>query len=169
MWVEIGDPVSDVVASSFETLLNYLGNLMVGSVSSWLVAPPVGWLLLDGSTYDKVDYPELWGVLPVQLKTVDDFTLPDMAGQFMSGALIEDDIGDLSGANSYELTEGQLPAHTHTEIPPTVGVEVGGAGPPLPSAVVGAPIASGSVGSGDTIDNRPENVAFLFAVFSGRV
>lgn len=168
-WVEIGDSVDDIVDSSFVTLLDYLDNLMIGSVSSWLIAPPLGWLVLDGSTYDKADYPELWEVLPTQLKTVDDFTLPDMTSQFQSGTITEADIGDTAGANLFALTTGQLPAHTHTEIPALLGVDVGGAGPPLPSATVGSPIPSGSTGNGDDIDNRPEHVEFIFAVYSGRV
>lgn len=167
-WVEIGDPVVDIVDSSFVTLRNYLDNLMIGFVSSWLIVPPLGWLLLDGSTHDKANYPELWEVLPSQLKTAGDFTLPDMTSQFLSGTIIEDDIGATEGANTFALTIAQLPSHTHTEIPPVVGVEVGGAGPPLPSSTVGGAIPSGSTGDGDDIDNRPEHVEFIFAVFAGR-
>jgi hypothetical protein len=167
-WVEIEDPISDIVDSAMTSLIAYYDNLMIGSVSSWLISPPPGWLLLDGTTHDKVDYPELWEVLPEGLKSGSDFTLPDMADQFQAGTLVEDDIGDMAGANTINLTVDQLPAHTHTEIPPIVGVEVGGAGVPLPSAAIGAPIASGSTGSGDDIDNRPEHVLFMFAVYAGR-
>jgi hypothetical protein len=74
----------------------------------------------------------------------------------------------VTGSNVLSLTIGQLPAHTHTEIPPLVGVDVGGAGVPLPSATVGAPVASGSTGDGDDIDNRPMRFGMVYAVFSGR-
>jgi hypothetical protein len=167
-WVEIEDTVSDVVDSAMASLIAYYDNLMIGSISSWLIAPPPGWLLLAGTTHDKVDYPELWEVLPDALKSGSDFTLPDMAGQFQAGTSVEDDIGDTAGENAFALTVGQLPSHTHTEIPPIVGVEVGGAGVPLPSAAIGTPIASGSTGSGDDIDNRPSHVLFMFAIYAGR-
>jgi hypothetical protein len=151
------------------SLIAYYDNLMIGSVSSWLISPPPGWLLLDGTTHDKIDYPELWAVLPDGLKTGSDFTLPDMASTFMAGTAAVENIGDSAGLNEYNLTVGQLPPHTHTELPPIVGVEVGGAGVPLPSAAIGAPIASGSTGSGDDIDNRPAHVLFMFAIYAGRV
>lgn len=168
-WVEIEDSVSDVVDSAMASLLAYYANLMVGSVSSWMFSPPPpGWLALDGTTYDKADYPELWEVLPDGLKSASDFTLPDMAEQFQAGTNTESEIGDQAGDNSFALTVGQLPTHSHLYTPPSLTIEAETPTTPLPTAGIGTPTQTGTTGNGDVIDNRPEHVLFSFAVYAGR-
>ncbi len=39
---------------------------------------------------------------------------PDLRERFVMGAGVEDDVGDIVGANSLVLTAGQLPSHAHT-------------------------------------------------------
>lgn len=168
VWTEEGDPVSDIVSSVFETVTGYYNLMLVGLVSQFLATIPPGWLQLDGSTHLKVDYPILWERLPSQLRTGTDFTLPDLTDVFINGATDAAEIGSQGGSNSYALTEAQLAAHTHTEIPAVIGVDVGGAGPPLPSSTPGAPIPTSSTGSGASIDNRPAYVEMLFAVYAGQ-
>lgn len=167
-WVELGDSVDDILTAVFETVTDYYNVMLVGLVSQFIASIPPGWLQLDGSTHLKADYPILWERLPSQLRTASDFTLPDLTDVFINGAVDTSEIGDEGGSNSYALSIAQLAAHTHTEIPPIIGVEVGGAGPPLPSAAVGAPISTSSTGSGDSIDNRPAYVEMLFAVYAGQ-
>lgn len=168
-WVEIGDPVDDIVTESLDTLMAYYGDIMIGSVSAWIVDPPDGYLLLDGTTYAQVDYPELFSVLPTQLISGTNFTLPDMTSVFMAGTDTVGNIGDLAGDNSYNLTVGQLPAHSHLYTPPTLTIEAETPTTPLPTAGIGSPIQTGNTGSGDSIDNRPEHIAFMYAVYAGRV
>jgi hypothetical protein len=167
-WEKVGNDVSDIVASCKESVESWYSDMLIGAVFPWIINPPAGWLLLDGATYASVDYPELSSLLPSHLIDGDDFVLPDVENAFPFGVLNEDNVLAVTGSNVLNLTVGQLPAHTHTEIPPIVGVQVGGAGPPLPSSVVGAPIASGSTGDGDAIDTRPQRFGLVYAVFSGR-
>jgi hypothetical protein len=167
-WLEVGDSIDDIVNSVFETVTDYYNEMLVGLVSQFIASIPPGWLQLDGSTHAKVDYPILWERLPSQLKTSTDFTLPDLTDVFINGATDSSEIGTEGGSNSYQLSIDQLPAHTHTEIPAVLSVDVGGAGPPLPSATPGAPIPTGSTGSGASIDNRPAYVEMLFAVYAGQ-
>lgn len=167
-WVEVGDPIADILAAVFETVTDYYNVMLVGLVSQFIATIPPGWLQLDGSTHLKVDYPILWGRLPSQLRTASDFTLPDLTDVFINGATNEGEIGTEGGSNSYALSVAQLPSHTHTEIPAVLGVDVGGAGPPLPSSTPGAPIPTGATGSGSSIDNRPAYVEMLFAVYAGQ-
>jgi hypothetical protein len=167
-WEEIGDPVLDVVDALRETLESYYQDSMIGKIDQFINTPPAAWLEFDGSTYDENDYPELVEIIPAGWRAGGNFTLPNLANYFSCFVGSSGVVGSTGGSNTFALTEGQLPAHTHTEIPPTVGVDVGGAGPPLPSATVGAPIASGSTGSGDNIDNRPLHINFILAIFSGR-
>jgi len=167
-WVEIGDPVADILAAVFETVTDYYNVMLVGLVSQFLASIPPGWLQLDGSTHLKVDYPLLWERLPSQLRTSTDFTLPDLTDVFINGAVDASEIGTQGGSNSYALSIDQLATHTHTEIPAIIGVEIGGAGPPFPATGIGPPIATGPAGSGASIDNRPAFVEMLFAVYAGQ-
>jgi hypothetical protein len=167
-WEKVGDDVADIVAACKESVESWYSDMLIGSVFPWVIDPPLGWLLLDGSTYASADYPELAGLLPDHLVSGANFTLPDVENAFPFGVLDEDEGTAVSGSNVLNLTVGQLPAHTHTEIPPLVGVDVGGAGVPLPSATVGAPVASGSAGDGDDIDTRPKRFGLVYAVFAGR-
>lgn len=168
VWTEEGDPVSDIVSAVFETVTAYYNTMLVGLVSQFLATVPPGWLQLDGSTHLKDDYPILWERLPSQLRTATDFTLPDLTDTYPTGAVNEAAIGAQGGSNSYTLTEAQLAAHTHTEIPCVLGVEPGMAGPATPGGIPGTPIPSGPAGSGASIDNRPAFVEMLFAVYAGQ-
>jgi len=168
VWTEVGDPVADIIQAVSETVTEYYNLMLVGLVSQFIASIPSGWLQLDGSTHTKLDYPILWERLPSQLKTATDFTLPDLTDVFINGATDTSEIGDTGGSNSYQLSIAQLPAHTHTYIPAVWGVDIGGAGPPLPAANVGGPIPTGATGSGSSIDKRPAFVELLFAVFAGQ-
>ena len=167
-WVEVNDAVSDVVAACKDVVESWYSDMLIGSILPWIINPPAGWLLLDGSTYANADYPELSDLLPAHLISGANFTLPDVENAFPFGVIDEDDGSSVAGSNVLNLTIGQLPAHTHTEIPALVGVDVGGAGLPLPSATVGTPIASGSTGDGDDVDIRPLRFGLIFAVYAGR-
>lgn len=167
-WLEVGDPVSDIVTAVSQTVTQYYNLMLVGLVSQFLITIPPGWLQLDGSTYSADDYPILWERLPSQLKTGTDFTLPDLTDVYPYGATDDTEIGDSGGLNSYQLSIAQLPAHTHTYIPPTLGITIGNVGPPVPAVNLGAPIPTGGTGSGTSIDNRPAFVEMLFAVYAGQ-
>jgi hypothetical protein len=168
VWEQVGDSVADVVAACKEIVESWYNYMLIGSVFPWIVDPPAGWLLLDGSTHASSDYPELSDLLPTHLISGDNFILPDVENAFPCAVSVPGASAIVSGSNILNLTVGQLPAHTHTEIPPVIGVDVGGAGPPLPSATVGSPIASGSTGDSDDIDMRPKRFGLVYAVFAGR-
>jgi hypothetical protein len=168
VWTKVGDSIDDVIESCKQSVESWYSDMLIGSVFPWLINPPPGWLLLDGSTYASADYPELSALLPIHLISGSNFTLPDVSYAFPQAVQDEDDAVAVVGSNVLNLSIAQLPAHTHTEIPSVVGVDVGGAGPPLPSATVGAPIASGSTGDGDDIDIRPFRFGLVYAVFAGR-
>lgn len=53
----------------------------IGSVALYLGAiPPVGWLSLDGSVINKVDYPDFFSAVGVTTSTL---TLPTVANQMV--------------------------------------------------------------------------------------
>lgn len=167
-WVEVGDSVEDVLVAARYMVDRYYAMPFIGSVQLFLAVIPVGWLLLDGDVYDKADYPELHAVLPSQMKTSTEFTLPDMSEVFPQGVTTEGDVDSSGGENVTNLTVAQLAAHTHTYTPPVLTINAETPVVPIPTAGIGAPTNTGSTGSGDDIENRPAFVGFFFAVFAGR-
>ena len=167
-WKEVEDTVEDIVASCKDFIEYWYSDMLIGSVFPWIITPPAGWLLLDGSTHVSADYPELAAKLPAHLISGANFILPDVTAAFPFGVVDEDDGSAVTGSNVLNLTIGQLPSHTHTHTPPILGPELGAAGPPLPSAIVGSPTATGATGDGDDIDNRPKRFGLIYAVFAGR-
>lgn len=168
VWEKVGDDVSDVVLACKAIVESWYSDMLIGSVFPWLVNPPLGWLLLDGSTYANADYPELSGILPAHLVAGANFTLPDVEGAFPFGVQDEDDGTVVDGSNILNLTVGQLPSHTHTYIPPVLTVEAETPTTPIPTAGIGTSTATGATGDGDDIDRRPLRFGLVYAVFAGR-
>jgi microcystin-dependent protein len=167
-WEEIDDSVDDVVAACKASVESWYSDMLIGSVYPWIINPPSGWLLLDGSTYANADYPELSSLLPAHLIAGANFTLPDVENAFPFGVVDQDDGTAVTGSNVLNLSVAQLPAHTHTYTPPVLTIEAETPTTPLPTAGIGSPIATGSTGSGDDIDKRPLRFGLVYAVFAGR-
>lgn len=167
-WEEVGDSVADIIASCKDSVESWYSDMLIGSLQMFLIVPPSGWLLCDGTTYDKVDYPELWAVLPSQLTSPTQLTLPDFTSAFLAGTDTAAEIGDTDGQNTQNLSVEQLPAHSHLYTPPVLTVNAETPVIPIPTAGIGAAIQTGQTGSGDDIDNRPSHVLAMFAVFAGR-
>lgn len=170
-WIEIDDPVSDIVAECSDALDSwYFGLMFVGQVSSFLGAVPPSWLELDGSTHDKVDFPELWAALDAQYRDATTFTLPDLSDLFLvtAGAGTYS-LGDTGGADDHTLVTAEMPAHTHSYLPPVVDLDLEAVGvPDIMAARLGTPIATGSTGDGNAHENRPPFHAVIMGIFAGR-
>lgn len=167
-WEFVEDSISDIVEACKEIVEDWYGDMLIGSVSAWIITPPAGWLLFDGSTYASADFPELSALLPAHLIDGDDFTLPDVSEAYAQGVQDEDDSSVVVGTNVLNLTVGQLPSHTHTYTPPTLTISAETPVIPIPTAGIGAPVATGATGSGDDIDKRPKRFGLIYAVYAGR-
>lgn len=167
-WELVGDDVEDVVAECKEIVESWYSDMLIGSVFPWIINPPSGWLLLDGSTYANADYPELSALLPSHLIAGVNFTLPDIENAFPFGALDEDDASSVAGSNVITLTVAQLPAHNHTYTPPVLTIDAETPVVPIPTAGIGSPTTTGNTGDGDDVDIRPKRFGLVYAVFSGR-
>lgn len=170
-WVQVGDPVSNVVQAAFVILDSFYGGLMIGAVMSFLGAIPEGWLALDGSTYQQVDYPELTATLDAVFR--DDgagtFTLPDVTGRFLVSDGGGYALGDIGGEAAHVLTVGELPPHSHSYTEPQPPTLIGDNGPGIPSVQLLTPgVPTGTTGSGEAHENRPPFLAVRYAIFSGR-
>lgn len=168
-WTEVGDSVADVIAACKAAVEFWYGEYMIGQVSHFVSAAPTGWLEFDGTEYAQATYPELFDKLPAAWIDGTDFTLPDLEDVFLSGVGAGGTIAATGGANSVNLTVGQLPAHTHSYSMPVVSVDTVGVGAPLPVVDSLVPsTATGSTGSGDAVDNRPTFVSLVIAIYAGR-
>ncbi|MEE9580785.1 MAG: phage tail protein [Nitrosomonadaceae bacterium] len=167
-WEKIGDDIEDVVNACKLAVEYWYSDMLIGTVFPWIINPPAGWLLLDGSTYATADYPELSALLPAHLISAPNFTLPDVENAFPFGVLDEDDGTAVAGSNVLNLTVGQLPAHSHTYTPPVLTINAETPTVPIPTAGIGSPIATGNTGSGDDVDKRPKRFGLVYAVFAGR-
>ena len=170
-WVEVDDAIPDIVSECFDALDSwYLGVMFIGQVSSFLGSLPSSWLALDGSTHDKSDYPELWEALDSQYKDATTFTLPDFSDLFLAVAGTGSyALGDTGGEDDHTLTIAEIPAHTHTYVPPVFDVDLEAPGvPDILAARLGAPTVTGSAGSDNAHENRPPFYAVIMGVFAGR-
>lgn len=167
-WKEVEDTVEDIVAACKDFIEYWYSDMLIGSVFPWMITPPAGWLLLDGSMHASADYPELSALLPAHLISGDNFILPDVDDAFPFGVVDEDDGTTVTGNNTLNLTVAQLPSHTHTYTPPTLTVEAETPSVPIPTAGIGAPIATGATGDNEGIDKRPKRFGLMYAVFAGR-
>lgn len=171
IWVEVDDSIEDVIDECFVALDSwYLGNMLIGQVSSFLGSLPSFWLPLAGDTFDRVDYPELWDSLDGQFKDSTTLTLPDLSDLFLSvagGGTYS--LGDTGGENDHILTTSEMPAHTHTYNPPVQDIDLKSPGAPdILAARMGIPTATGSTGDDNAHENRPPFFAVIMGIFAGR-
>lgn len=81
---------------------------------------PAGWLLCNGTIYNKTDYPDLSAILGNRFggDGTTTFAVPDCRGRSTIGAglgtgLTSRAVGDKGGAETCILTVAQLPSHNH--------------------------------------------------------
>ena len=76
---------------------------------------PAGWLLCDGSTFKKAQYPALAAVLGAT-GTGADFAVPDLRGRFLMGTSATHPKGQTGGEETHTLTTAEMPFHRHKVI-----------------------------------------------------
>ena len=110
----------------------------VGTIAAWgggASSIPSGWLLCDGSNVSRTTYADLYTALG-DLHGAGDgsttFGLPDLRNRFIVGAYRDQDTGqtfdpttgaftgyynpgNIGGTIAHQLTEAEMPSHTHTE------------------------------------------------------
>lgn len=151
---------------------------------------PEGWLDCDGSTYNRVDYPELYEVIAETLKLdADTFFVPDLFTRMPIGVPAAA-VGEEAGGEQINLVVDYLPPHTHGitiydpghvhqdlgdvttsaglvgEIPAPVSYQTGGYTLP---AVTNITAVASDTGGGEPISvPLPPVTGVRFAIFAGR-
>lgn len=145
--------------------LDYIGSSpMIGTVVAYMTAqPPEGVLPLDGGSYHKDEYPELYAMIDPALKDGDYFILPDSTGAFARGSEILSTFQ--GGEASVTLNESQMPSHSHSSVPhfhaymgAVFSMGEIGVGVPVPNAV-SAPLVTeaATIGINATGGGQPHN------------
>lgn len=196
-WLGIGEVPADITDADWDVIEAMVAEAyteifrpMIGQIVDIVTSTiPPNMLLCDGSTYLRVDYPELYAVLDTAfIVDADHFIVPDYQGRvtvgFDAGTY---SLGVVGGLDSVTLTTTEIPSHDHVASAPTVvdpthsHVEVAavptlitiGAGVPSPSAIpsasttapaltgisVLAPIISPTGGDGAHENRQPFGVA----------
>lgn len=143
---------------------------MIGAIVAILndTTPP-HMLLCDGSTFLKVDYPQLYDVLPALL-IIDPATgkVPDLRETFVLGASVGIPEHDTGGSDEHTLTETEMPAHRHLYDKEIYNIDVESVGIPDPFGVGIPPIPTltSSTGGGNAHNNMPPYYALKYAVIA---
>lgn len=145
---EFIDSLKRVYMLPIGTKLDFAGKL--ADLPDWC-------LPCDGTTYDRVDYPELYAALDdVFILDADTFQTPDTQERVIVGLGGSYSMGDTFGENAHALTEAENAQHHHTYYSPTYNVDVESVGVPDPTGVglPKLPENTSNSGSGQAHENR---------------
>lgn len=163
-WIGAGYDLTEDEMDTIDELVSQLENdLMVGIpgqiITNMSKVNTPGTLYCNGQRYNRVDYPELYAVLPDALiVSVDVFEVPQMNSRFWRGDTVPNPQGSIGGQNSVELLEKHLPAITAVNPGGQPNVEIGtGFGLEFP------------VDGGTPHENQPNYMNVRFEIVTGRV
>lgn len=146
--------VFDSIEFSADRTCRVIGEIILWSAT---ISPNSNWLICDGTSLLRSDYPDLFAVVGSTYGSVDGthFNLPDFRGYIPIG---QDGssyiIGTALGEANHVLTTPEIPSHSHTDtghthLESTAIAAIGAAitGVPVPSAIPG----TGFTGSGNSV------------------
>lgn len=141
---------------------------MIGSLVHFATTnPPPDILECDGTSYLRVDYPDLYDrLLPSYIIDPDNFNVPDLRDKFLLGAGTGHAVEDTGGEETHVLTVTELAVHDHSYIHVTAGLDFFTAGPPDPTGIGSPfpPLTTGSSGGDTPHENMPPFVAFKIGI-----
>lgn len=170
-WELYGEMTPDEMAESWlglynEMVLNPGQCLVFGQIVAVATAAiPANLLACDGSSYLRVDYPELYAALNTAYITdANNFVVPDLRSQFVYGAVNLAGVGNTAGSPTKTIAQTNLPSHNHLYNAPVSSVTLTGAGAPTPTNIGSLPTPSGNAGGGTALDIMPPYTRLLYAI-----
>ncbi len=190
-WEQFGAVTPDQAAAAMVDMfdafsLNQGVCRVIGEIITWpgSTSPDSKWLLCDGSSLLRADYPDLFAVIGATYGAADGthFNLPDIRSRSPIGAgtgtgLSTYALGQTGGEETHILTTAELAAHSHTDTGhahteitaiPAIGAAITGV--PVPSAVPGAGVTGAasanltSTGSGSGHNNLQPYLALNYLI-----
>jgi len=153
-WQQFGTLTPEEVAAYFQTVwLREINMSLAGIIISYACATcPSFALPCDGSSYARVDYPQLYAALDsVYILDADNFVVPDLRDVVEVGEGTSHALDDSGGEETHTLTTTEMPSHAHadsghlhtevTAVPTLIAI---GAGVPAASAVPGVGVTGTS-------------------------
>jgi len=171
-------PLDEITQSDWDTIERIVGNLYfqimnpeIGAIFPYMTAdPPLNCLVCDGSTYDRVDYPNLYAALDaVFIVDADTFIVPDMRSRSPIGAgegtgLSEYAVGETGGEEQHQLTQAEMPSHSHSYSAPDISIPVVSPGEVFVPSFDFLPNATGNTGGDDPHETRHPFLALNLCV-----
>jgi microcystin-dependent protein len=145
---------------------------MIGEIIAYAgpTSPDARWLLCDGASLLRTDYPDLFAIVGTVYGATDSthFSLPDLRGRtaISSGSglgLSPRALGDSLGEEQHQLSTGELASHTHVDgiALPALGAAL--VGVPIPSAVPSTSL-TGSTGGDQAHNNMQPSLAINYLI-----
>lgn len=174
-WEEYGALTPVECAERMQVMLDeftfQLGNChMIGELIAYAGASsplPSQWLLCDGSSISRIDYPDLFAVIGTAYGAIDTahFSLPDLRGVVLMGQGNGFTLAAPVGEYEHTLTLSEMPTHSHTEIAATSVLINGGLEAPASSAVP-TPSSTGSAGLGTAHNNIQPSMPITYLIYA---
>lgn len=84
---------------------------------------PANALLCNGATYNRVDYPDLYDALPVQMRVgTSRFVVPNLIDRAIRNTNTTSSVNTTAGDDTISLSPSNIPPHTHTYLRPVSAV-----------------------------------------------
>jgi len=172
--------LDDINVVRFYNGSNWVGMTPIGSLMPYAgTSVPNGWLLCSNVAVSRSTYADLFSVISTTYGAGDGtttFNVPDLRGRVIAGldnmggttasrltaTTITggaDAVGEVGGAETHTLTQGQGPLHTHSQI--AFGVAPSAGGFPTANGFVvggaGTDAQGGGRGNGNSGNNEPHN------------
>lgn len=143
---------------------------MIGEIVAYAGSPSSitsQFLLCDGSSILRADYPDLFNVIGTAYGAVDTshFSLPDLRGFVLIGQGNGYTLANPVGEAEHTLTTDEIPTHSHSEITAVTTLINGGLEAPASSALpsVGT---TGSSGLGQAHNNIQPSMPITYLIFA---